>query len=76
MSPDTKLSEARDLMAEHRIRRLPITKADRLGSCRWATWLSPTRRSAPPARPSRRSRNRPPRPRSQTIHPEELPSGL
>jgi CBS domain-containing protein len=30
VSPDTKLSEARDLMAEHRIRRLPITKADRL----------------------------------------------
>jgi CBS domain-containing protein len=30
VSPDTRLSEARDLMAEHRIRRLPITKADRL----------------------------------------------
>jgi CBS domain-containing protein len=30
VSPDTKLSEARDLMAEHRIRRLPVTKADRL----------------------------------------------
>jgi CBS domain-containing protein len=30
VSPDTKLSEARELMAEHRIRRLPVTKADRL----------------------------------------------
>jgi CBS domain-containing protein len=30
VSPDTKLSEARDLMAEHKIRRLPVTKADRL----------------------------------------------
>jgi CBS domain-containing protein len=30
VSPDTKLSDARDLMAEHRIRRLPVTKADRL----------------------------------------------
>jgi CBS domain-containing protein len=30
VSPDTKLSEARDLMAEHKVRRLPVTKADRL----------------------------------------------
>lgn len=30
VSPDTRLSEARELMAEHRIRRLPVTKADRL----------------------------------------------
>ena len=30
VSPDTKLSAARDLMAEHQIRRLPVTKADRL----------------------------------------------
>lgn len=30
VSPDTRLSAARDLMAEHRIRRLPVTKADRL----------------------------------------------
>jgi CBS domain-containing protein len=30
VSPDTRLSEARRLMAEHRIRRLPVTKADRL----------------------------------------------
>ena len=30
VSPDTRLSEARDLMAEHRIRRLPVTKAGKL----------------------------------------------
>lgn len=30
VSPDTKLSEARDLMAQHQIRRLPVTKADTL----------------------------------------------
>jgi CBS domain-containing protein len=30
VSPDTKLSEARDLMAEHRIRRLPVTKNGKL----------------------------------------------
>lgn len=30
VSPDTKLSEARNLMAENRIRRLPVTKADKL----------------------------------------------
>lgn len=30
VSPDTKLSEARDLMAQHRIRRLPVTKAGKL----------------------------------------------
>jgi CBS domain-containing protein len=30
VSPDTKLSEARDLMAEHRVRRLPVTKAGKL----------------------------------------------
>ncbi|MGH2663550.1 MAG: CBS domain-containing protein [Actinomycetota bacterium] len=30
VSPDTKLSAARDMMAEHRIRRLPVTKAGRL----------------------------------------------
>jgi CBS domain-containing protein len=30
VSPDTKLSEARDMMAEHKIRRIPVTKADRL----------------------------------------------
>jgi CBS domain-containing protein len=30
VSPDTKLSTARDLMAEHKVRRLPVTKADRL----------------------------------------------
>jgi CBS domain-containing protein len=30
VSPDTKLSEARNLMAEHRVRRLPVTKADKL----------------------------------------------
>lgn len=30
VSPDTKISEARDLMAEHRVRRLPVVKTDRL----------------------------------------------
>lgn len=30
VSPDTKLSDARDLMAEHRVRRLPVTKAGKL----------------------------------------------
>lgn len=30
VSPDTKLSEARDLMAQHKVRRLPVVKADRL----------------------------------------------
>lgn len=30
VSPDTQLSEARSLMAEHKIRRLPVTKGDRL----------------------------------------------
>jgi CBS domain-containing protein len=30
VSPDTKLAEARNLMAENRIRRLPVTKADKL----------------------------------------------
>jgi CBS domain-containing protein len=30
ISPDAKLSDARDLMAEHRIRRLPVTKAGTL----------------------------------------------
>jgi CBS domain-containing protein len=30
VSPDTKLSEARDLMAEHRIRRLPVLKEGKL----------------------------------------------
>jgi CBS domain-containing protein len=30
VTPDTKLSDARDLMAEHRIRRLPVLKADEL----------------------------------------------
>jgi CBS domain-containing protein len=30
VSPDAKLSEARDLMAEHRIRRLPVTKSGKL----------------------------------------------
>src|SRR5438552_16377569 len=28
VSPDTKLSEARDLMAEHRVRRLPVVKGE------------------------------------------------
>ncbi|MGH2723775.1 MAG: CBS domain-containing protein [Actinomycetota bacterium] len=30
VSPDSRISEARELMAEHRIRRLPVMKADRL----------------------------------------------
>jgi CBS domain-containing protein len=30
VSPDMKLSDARDLMAEHRIRRLPVLKGDEL----------------------------------------------
>jgi CBS domain-containing protein len=30
VSPDTNLSDARDLMAEHKIRRLPVVKADQL----------------------------------------------
>jgi CBS domain-containing protein len=30
VSPDRKISEARDLMAEHQVRRLPVVKADRL----------------------------------------------
>ena len=30
ISPDTKLSEARTMMAEHRIRRLPVVKAGEL----------------------------------------------
>lgn len=30
VSPDTRISEARDLMAEHRVRRLPVVKMDRL----------------------------------------------
>ena len=30
VSPDTKLSEARDLMAQHKIRRLPVMKGDEL----------------------------------------------
>jgi CBS domain-containing protein len=30
VTPDTRLSEARDLMQEHRVRRLPVVKADRL----------------------------------------------
>jgi CBS domain-containing protein len=30
VSPDTKLSEARSMMAEHRIRRLPVVKGDEL----------------------------------------------
>src|SRR5438309_1532568 len=29
-TPDMKLSEARDLMAEHRVRRLPVMKGDQL----------------------------------------------
>jgi CBS domain-containing protein len=28
VTPDTKISEARDLMAEHRVRRLPVTKGE------------------------------------------------
>ena len=30
VTPDMRLSEARDLMAQHRIRRLPVTKGDSL----------------------------------------------
>jgi CBS domain-containing protein len=30
VTPDTKLSDARDLMAEHKIRRLPVLKGDQL----------------------------------------------
>jgi CBS domain-containing protein len=30
VSPDTKLADARDLMAEHKIRRLPVVKRDQL----------------------------------------------
>jgi CBS domain-containing protein len=30
VTPDTKLADARDLMAEHKIRRLPVVKADQL----------------------------------------------
>ena len=30
VSPDARVSEARDLMAEHKIRRLPVVKNDRL----------------------------------------------
>jgi CBS domain-containing protein len=30
VTPDTQLSEARDLMAEHRVRRLPVLKGDQL----------------------------------------------
>jgi CBS domain-containing protein len=30
VSPDTKVSEARDLMAEHKIRRLPVVKQEKL----------------------------------------------
>ena len=30
VSPDTQLSEARDLMAEHKIRRLPVVKGEQL----------------------------------------------
>jgi CBS domain-containing protein len=30
VSPDAKLAEARDLMAEHKIRRLPVVKGERL----------------------------------------------
>ncbi|HYZ10995.1 MAG TPA: CBS domain-containing protein [Actinomycetota bacterium] len=30
VTPDTKLSDARSMMAEHRIRRLPVVKADEL----------------------------------------------
>ncbi|MGH2686883.1 MAG: CBS domain-containing protein [Actinomycetota bacterium] len=30
VSPDTKISEARDAMAEHRVRRLPVVKSERL----------------------------------------------
>jgi CBS domain-containing protein len=30
VTPDTKLADARDVMSEHKIRRLPVTKGDRL----------------------------------------------
>jgi CBS domain-containing protein len=30
VTPDTRVSEARDLMAEHQIRRLPVVKAEKL----------------------------------------------
>lgn len=30
VTPDTKLSDARDVMAEHKIRRLPVVKGDQL----------------------------------------------
>ncbi len=30
VSPDMRISEARELMAEHKIRRLPVVKSDRL----------------------------------------------
>ncbi|HEX2030103.1 MAG TPA: CBS domain-containing protein [Actinomycetota bacterium] len=30
VSPDTRISEARDLMAEHKVRRLPVVKDDKL----------------------------------------------
>ena len=30
VSPDTRISEAREVMAEHKIRRLPVVKNDRL----------------------------------------------
>jgi signal-transduction protein with cAMP-binding, CBS, and nucleotidyltransferase domain len=30
VTPDTRLSDARDLMAQHKVRRLPVTKADKL----------------------------------------------
>ena len=30
VTPDTKLSDARDLMAEHKVRRLPVMKGDEL----------------------------------------------
>lgn len=30
VSPDTRISEARDLMAEHKVRRLPVVKAEKL----------------------------------------------
>jgi CBS domain-containing protein len=30
VSPDTRISEARELMAQHKVRRLPVLKGDRL----------------------------------------------
>jgi CBS domain-containing protein len=42
VSPDTKLSEARELMEQHKVRRLPVTKGDAvvgilsLGDVAWA----------------------------------------